>query len=329
MSRVKVIFRCALALFALGLLGGAVAAAEDLPGPVTAAPPAPAVAAPPPAAAGPATVVPDNVIRPGDQVSIQVYGDPSLTQTLTVAADGKIDYPLVGQIPIAGKTPEQAHDVLVTALQQYLKHPRVTVSVVQPGLMNVLVLGDVKVPGRYQIRSGGHLTDAIAVAGGLGPTNGDLPVVRVTGSDGSNREASLQRLLHDGDAKLNYPLENNSIVYVVGPNTFTIEVVGAVDRPGSVDLNEGDRLSMAIARAGTSPTVWSDLNHVVVTRTGPDGKAVSHEINMYNALKQGDMAYDPVLKKGDIVYVPQGRKPISDGGFSPGTLILHFLGLGF
>lgn len=314
-----------LLVVVLVTLSNAAAGAQAVPTlplvPVTDAP-APAPAAP---VAGQA-IVPDSVIRPGDQVSVQVYGDQSLTQTVTVAADGTIDYPLIGRVPIAGKSPAAASASIAQALHAYVKDPHVNVSIAQAGQMNVLVLGTVKSPGHYQIRSAGHLSDAIAAAGGLGITNGDFPPARITMSDGSIKQVSLQKLFHDGDSLLNIELGNNAIVYVDGPSSFTVEVVGAVDRPGNIELNEGDRLSMAIARAGTSPNILSDLSHVVVTRTDKSGKATAHEIDMYKALKEADLRYDPVLLKGDMVYIPQGRRPVALGGFSPLSLIQHLMG---
>lgn len=271
-------------------------------------------------------VVPGGVIEPGDQLNVQVFGDQTLTQQPIVQADGSIAYPLAGRIPVAGKTPDAAATAIRTALEKYVKHPYVTVSIAQAGEENVLVLGGVKVPGKYQIRSGGRLSDAIAAAGGLGETNGDLPEARITQANGSVKDVSLQKLYHDGDGALNTRLQNNAVVYVVTPNAFTVEVVGAVDRPGNVQLQEGDRLSMAIARAGTSPNVYSDLNHVVVTRTDANGKTTKREINMYKALENGDRRYDPVLEKNDVVYVPMGRRP-TNAVLDPLSLIGRLIGL--
>lgn len=271
--------------------------------------PAAAAPAPPRAQTPPNLTVPGEVIQPGDQLNVQVYGDQTLSQQPVVQADGSISYPLVGRVAVAGKTPEAAATTLKSALLKFVKNPMVTVAIAQAGEENVLVLGGVKVPGKYQIRSGGKLSDAIAAAGGLGQTNGALPDARITQSSGAVKEVSLQRLFHDGDGSLNAPLANNAVVYVVSPNAFDVEVIGAVDRPGNVQLDEGDRLSMAIARAGTSPNVYSDLNHVVITHTDANGKTTKREINMYNALKDGDRRYDPVLDKDDVVYVPMGRRP--------------------
>ena len=60
----------------------------------------------------------ETTIHPGDQLSVQVYGDQSLTQNVTVLNDGTIAYPLVGQVSVAGKTPEQAAAILRDGMEQ-------------------------------------------------------------------------------------------------------------------------------------------------------------------------------------------------------------------
>jgi len=274
----------------------------------------------------PTTVAKNYIIHPGDQLAIVVYGDQTLTQTATVLPDGSITYPLVGRVSVAGKTSTQAGDALAQSLKAYIKHPLVTVSVAQQGLLSVLVLGDVKTPGKYALRAGAFVTDALAAAGGLDETNGDLPVARVTQPDGSIAQVSLQSLLRGQGTARNVTLSDNSIVYVPGNEKFTVQVLGAVDRPGAIDLHDGDRLSMAIARAGTSPNINSDLNAVVVTRTDEHGVATSYKVDMYKALKGGDMRMDPVLIKGDVVFVPQGYRA-NPNVLAPLTLLRHlFLG---
>jgi len=264
-------------------------------------------------------------INAGDQLNVQVFGEPTLTQNVTVLDDGTIEYPLVGKIGVGGKTPPQAADAIKTALTKYVRHPIVTVGLTSAGQNNVLVLGNVKTPGKYVVRSGAHLSDAIAAAGGLGTTNGDYPNARVTEDNGTNKEVSLQQLLVAGKSSMNVPLSNNAVVYVEGPLPFQVEVVGSVDHPGYYTLHEGDRLSAAIAQAGTSANSKADLNHVFVTRD-KDGKTQKQEINMYQALKEGQRAAgDPVLEKDDVVYVPQAKQP---NAFNPIYLIENLIGIG-
>jgi len=264
-------------------------------------------------------------INAGDQLNVQVFGEPTLSQVVTVQDDGNIEYPLVGRVSVGGKTPTQAAEAIKTALLTYVRHPIVTVALSQEGQNNVLVLGDVKTPGKYVVRSGAHLSDAVAAAGGLGTTNGDYPKARVTQDNGTVTEVSLQQLLVDGKSKLNVPLSNNAVVYVEGPLPIQVEVVGAVDHPGYYTVHQGDRLSVAIAQAGTSANAKADLNHVTVSRE-VDGKIEKDQVNMYNALHGGDRAHsDPILQKDDVVYVPQAR---TGNAFNPIYLIENLIGIG-
>ena len=254
--------------------------------------------------------VPDAIIHPGDQVSISVYGDQPPTQTLVVQADGTIQYPLVGKIAIAGKTPTQARDALVAALTKYVRHPIVTLAVTQPGQITVTVLGNVKSPGHFELRSGAHLTDAIAAASGVNFMNGTYPPARVSQPDGSIATASLQKLLHDGDATQNLPLGDDALVYVTGAETIRVQVFGAVTRPGNVEINEGDTLEVALARAGLESGNHPDLNRVYLTRTDQaTGKTQSYQIDVYEAVQHSDHRFDPVLQKDDKIYVPETRQP--------------------
>lgn len=258
-------------------------------------------------------------IHPGDQLSVQVYGDQSLTQNVTVLNDGTIAYPLVGQVPVAGKTPEQAASLLKTRLLKFVRHPVVSIAITQLAQPNVMVLGDVKNPGKYQLRSDARLSDAIAAAGGLTDQDGNYPLARVSSPSGDVTQVSLQKLLRQGDISSDQRLGEGDVVYVPGPVQFFVNVTGAVDHPGPIEVNQGDGLAVAIAKAGNSANAQSDLNHVRLIRTGPDGKQTNQEINLYQALQSNDKAANVALEKGDTIFVPQTRTKNS-GSFITGLL---------
>ena len=260
-------------------------------------------------------------IHPGDQLSVQVFGDQTLTQNVIVLADGTVDYPLIGRVPVAGKTPDQAAATFSARLRRYVRNPTVNVLIAQLGQPDVLVLGDVKTPGKYQLRSDAKLTDAIAAAGGLVNTNGAFPDARVADANGNVHSVSLQSLLQRGDTALDVPLGEGSVVYVPGRIPLIVEVAGAVDHPGDIQVSEGDHLSIAIAKAGNSQNAQADLNHIRVVRTDASGKQTTTEINLYDALNKGDQNADVALQKGDVIYVPQASRH-SDffGGLGSGLL---------
>lgn len=259
------------------------------------------------------------VIHPGDQLNVQVYGDQSLTQTVTVLNDGTIEYPLIGQVPVAGKTPDQAANVLKTRLLKFVRHPVVTIAISQLAQPNVMVLGDVKTPGKYQLRSDAHLSDAIAAAGGLGDINGDYPDARVSDPAGHVHQASLQKLLRNGDTSSDESLVEGDVIYVPGPVQFYVNVTGAVDHPGAVQVNQGDTLAVAIAKAGNSQNSQADLNNIRLIRAGADGKETTQTINLYKALENNDPSANIALQKNDTIFVPQ------TGGKHNDSLLSGFL----
>jgi polysaccharide biosynthesis/export protein len=256
------------------------------------------------------------VIHPGDVLAVSVYGESTLTQNVTVLPDGSADMPLVGKVHFGGLTTTGSEHMLAQKLSAYIRKPMVTVEVTTQGQINVLMLGDVKTPGKYQLRAGGKLSDALAAAGGLDPTLiGPLPVARVQNGNDPVEVASLEKLMRQGDTSQDYALSDNSVVYVQSRAPIAIEVVGAVDHPGDVQVHDGDRLSVAIAKAGNSANAQADLNHIFITRTTPAG-ATSQEYNLYDALQHGQLAADPRLQNGDVVYVPVAKK----GSTNPGNV---------
>lgn len=251
-------------------------------------------------------------IHPGDQLSVQVYGDQSLTQNVTVLNDGTIAYPLIGQVPVAGKTPEQAAAALRERLLKFVRHPVVTIAITQLAQPNVMVLGDVKNPGKYQLPSDAKLSDAIAAAGGLSNIDGDYPKARISDPSGRVTQVNLQKLFRAGDTQMDESLSEGDVVYVPGPIQFYVNVAGAVDHPGPIQVNQGDGLAVAIAKAGNSANSQADLNHVRLIRTGPDGKQETEEINLYQSLQGGNQAANVALEKGDTIYVPQAKQRHTD-----------------
>jgi polysaccharide biosynthesis/export protein len=245
------------------------------------------------------------MIHGGDELNVIVYGEKDLTQLVTVLPSGTISYPLIGEVHVAGLTPTQAASTLSTSLKHFLRQPQVSVVVAKEGPLEVLVLGNVTKPGKYELPSRSRLTDAIASAGGLGVTDGDFPDARLADSHGDIKQVSLQKLLHDGDTAQNLSLGDEMTVYVPSPLTLQVQVLGAVEKPGDVVLHEGDRLSMAIARAGNGPAANADLNHITVRRVQSGGVTQTININLYDVLKSGDIKRDPVMQKNDLVYVPQ------------------------
>ena len=107
------------------------------------------------------------VIGPEDVLDIAVWDSTELTRTVPVRPDGKISLPLVNDVPAAGLTPMQLREALTKALTLYLPRPAVSVLVHEIHSIKVAVIGQVKTPGRYELKDRATVLDVLALAGGL------------------------------------------------------------------------------------------------------------------------------------------------------------------
>lgn len=106
-------------------------------------------------------------LGPGDQLRITVFGEPDLTGQYLVGSQGKIAYPLVGEIDAAGSTLIEFTERLQTALSSFLRAPNVSVEVAN--YRPFFILGEVQRPGTYPYSANLTVLNAVATAGGFTP----------------------------------------------------------------------------------------------------------------------------------------------------------------
>jgi polysaccharide export outer membrane protein len=110
---------------------------------------------------------PDYVIGVEDVLSITVWREADLSRTAPVRPDGKISFPLIGQLQAAGQTPLQLQQKLTASLDSYIASPEVSVIVQDARSQRVNVVGEVNRPGIYPLSKPMTVLDALAGAGGL------------------------------------------------------------------------------------------------------------------------------------------------------------------
>ena len=109
------------------------------------------------------------LVGPGDVLHISVWKDASLDRIVTVRPDGMISYPLLNDVQASGQTPLELQKSLTDKLKQYMADPEVSVVVQEVHSFAVSVLGEVKTPGRYELKGQATVLDVLAQAGGLSP----------------------------------------------------------------------------------------------------------------------------------------------------------------
>ena len=111
----------------------------------------------------------DYIIGPGDVLDISVWKDEALTKRVMVLPDGKISFPLIGQIEAGGKTVNQLRAVLEKKLERYVPDLTLSLLVGQVNSMMVYVIGRVNNPGRFALNTNLNVLQVLSSAGGLNP----------------------------------------------------------------------------------------------------------------------------------------------------------------
>lgn len=107
------------------------------------------------------------VIRPGDEIEILVWEQPSFNTLTTVSRLGTIAIPLVGEISVAGLTQAELKRDLEGKLAEYIRDEiNLTISIRNTDTLIVSVLGMVENPDNYPVIDQTSIFRILSTAGG-------------------------------------------------------------------------------------------------------------------------------------------------------------------
>jgi polysaccharide biosynthesis/export protein len=223
--------RCLCAAVVASLLLGGAASAQELAAtatPASAADAASTSAETPavdttmgkPAASAVETAIISNAhdykIGPEDLLDISVWKNPELSRTVPVRPDGKVSLPLVNDIQASGLTPTALRQQLIDRLSEFIPAPEVAVIVREVHSMKVAVVGAVKTPGRYELKSAATVLEMIALAQGFTDfASRDRVVVLRQSEKGETKRIPFNyRKVAAGDEQSNLIVQPGDIIVV-------------------------------------------------------------------------------------------------------------------
>lgn len=106
-------------------------------------------------------------IGPEDTLLISVWKNDAITKTVPVRPDGMISLPLVQDVKAAGLTPMELREELTKKLSEFIPSPEVSVILTEVRSFKVSLMGEVKNPARYDLKSWTTVLDILALAGGF------------------------------------------------------------------------------------------------------------------------------------------------------------------
>jgi polysaccharide export outer membrane protein len=248
-------------------------------------------------------------IGPGDQLHVEVAGNPLGEADVTVGPDGKIYYEFLPGIDVGGLTLADARSRIEGELAPLVRDkPQVTLTIRKVVSQKFWMLGRLSNPGVFTLDQPTTLLEAVAGAGGLGvaksidgPSSEPADLSRsFLIRDGRFVPVDFERLLREGDLSQNVYLQPDDFIFVPSQRSAQVHVLGAVLQPRSERFSGSLTVVQAIALAGGT-VQQACLPNVAILRG-----SLAHPQIAIVAVDQvlHGKAPDVRLAAGDIVYVP-------------------------
>ncbi len=263
----------------------------------------------------PATNVPvpvGYVVGPGDLLEVQLFGNKNADFELVVGRDGRVNFPQLGPIGVAGQTFPNVKALLEARVERQMIGVHASVTMGETRTIRVFVLGYAKTPGSYTISGLGTITSALFAAGGV-QTSGSLRDIELKRHGELVRRLDLYDMLIRGDTTDDARLQPDDVVLIpaVGP---TVSVEGEVHRPAIYEIKNESTLADVVRLAG-GLTPQADTAKVALTRIDPDLRRVVLQVDLSAGQGQSE-----AVRNGDMLQVARLRPTIDAGVLVQGYL---------
>lgn len=169
----------------------------------------------------------DYIMCPGDQLQVVVYRHTDISSPLNstpyiVRPDGKVTFPLIGDIDVTGKTVTEFTRQLEASLAEYLVRPQVSVNILKLGTTRVYVLGEVKKPGLYELEKSHRVLDALGKAEGFTEKAAKKKIFLIRKGAEEPVLVNINNFLKKSDQSQNYVLNEGDCLYLTSNGKINI-----------------------------------------------------------------------------------------------------------
>ncbi len=233
---------------------------------------------------------PPDALGAGDSVRVTVLQNPDLTTETRVSERGTILFPLIGEVRVAGLTPEEVAARIAARLRggKLVLEPQVSVRVLEVRSRLVSVLGQVARPGLYPLDGADtRLTDVLALAGGVTSDGADTVTVVAT-RDGRTRhiEVNLPAMYRSGNLSRDLRVHRGDSIYV--PRASVFYIYGEVQHPGAYRLAPGMTVMQALS-AGGGLTLRDTERGLRIERAAADGNPRTIDAHLGTRVEPNDV----------------------------------------
>jgi len=159
---------------------------------------------------------PEYLIGPNDILNIHVWREEALTRDVTVMADGRIAFPLIGEIMAQGKTVEGIKQIITQKLKKYVSDPNVTVIVRESRSRRIYTIGKLSAPGSFPLVAGMTVLQALSASGGFTEwaDTKNILIIRRKGSVEERLQFNYKEFIDGRNVEQNILLQPNDTIVV-------------------------------------------------------------------------------------------------------------------
>lgn len=227
----------------------------------------------------------------GDVLQIKVYDNPDLDTIARINSDGKILFPLIGEVSVTGKATSEIARIIADKLADgYIVNPQVSVFIKEFKSKKVVIIGQVEKPGMFEQSGPTTLLELISKAEGLKKNAGGKIIIKRGKKNGKKNEEiisiDIKELMEEGDPALNIALMDGDNVYV--PKAGCFYVTGEVEKPNSYLYEKDMTVMKAIAMAGGFTDI-ADKDGVSIIRKKDGKEKKLKDVSMHEKVLPDDI----------------------------------------
>ncbi|BDY13407.1 SLBB domain-containing protein [Hydrogenimonas cancrithermarum] len=268
------------------------------------------------------------VLTPGDELIVQVYGSTNKTYSLPIDNNGEIMIPVIGPRHVGGREFGEVKKELAVTIEKSFPGIEATVNIQKFSTIQVILTGEAKAPGIYNLPSLSTVQTLLVQAHGVLPT-GSLRNIEIYRNGKRIDRVDLYALL-TGKPERETLLRSGDIVHVAKAGS-EVAVYGEIKKPAIYELKKGEKSDrLLIYAGGLTPKAGRDA--IVVKRYDTHRALKTYRLTLDAfkrfSLKDGDEVciYPLDSAKKENVYlfgnvVKPGPRALQKAGMTLHTLL--------
>ncbi len=238
----------------------------------------------------------------GDRISITIWGSSEFNDEFTLDEFGNITPKLVGRISLKGMTFKQAKSIIASRFGKVynLASSKIAVNLSFSKVISVNVVGEVKSPGTYTIPAINSAFNILSFSGGI-TENGSVRSIEIKRGGKVVSTLDLYEFLNNPKRYSHFTLQDGDFI-VVNPLKNIIEIDGELNRNGSFEIKDGEKLSEIVSYAGGFNHLANKetIGYTTIDNGQYKFKSLNFKENKNLVLKAGDKI--EVFKISELVY---------------------------